>query len=287
MCQDYSLSRRQVLQDASVLAGAAALPSRAPAALAVKGLRPRRLDANGSNAYSMAMHVHSSFDEYGGSVAAQVDQASTNALDVLWLTSHDWRMDGYYYRTEDHFPVGVDSQKTGKWSWQPQQDGPVTASSAAVFVASPVSPHDTDPSAGSLSVRVQSTRSGVPASVGMYCDSRPSVLNYRDNLTSQRISVDVMLQPGSGNGYLEILLVSSNYPAAGDNSAGVYTLSYQITCRLRLFRLPEVHQGQQRQHVLDPSAGHRRRPGTVLPGSDGAAGLGGVIPAAPLQLVRS
>jgi hypothetical protein len=41
---------------------------------------------------SMAMHVHSSFSEGTGSMAAQLAEATLNGVDVVWWTDHDWRV---------------------------------------------------------------------------------------------------------------------------------------------------------------------------------------------------
>ena len=53
----------------------------------------RDMGLGGYSAYSMALHVHSSFSEQDGSMDAQLFQAASNAVDVLWWTDHDtgWR----------------------------------------------------------------------------------------------------------------------------------------------------------------------------------------------------
>src|SRR5689334_25123774 len=56
------------------------LPLRSPA---------RPVSADGLSAFSMAMHVHSSFSEQDGSMDSQLFQATKNSMDVLWWTDHD------------------------------------------------------------------------------------------------------------------------------------------------------------------------------------------------------
>jgi hypothetical protein len=63
----------------------------------------RPVTANGMSAYSLAMHVHSSFSEYDGSMDAQLWQATQNAVDVLWWTEHDQRLNDLDYRKTVHF----------------------------------------------------------------------------------------------------------------------------------------------------------------------------------------
>src|SRR5215475_10517594 len=63
----------------------------------------RPVAANGMSAYSLAMHVHSSFSEFDGSMDAPLWQATQNAVDVLWWTEHDQRLNDLGYRRTAHF----------------------------------------------------------------------------------------------------------------------------------------------------------------------------------------
>ena len=63
----------------------------------------RPVSVGGLSAFSMAMHVHSSFSEQDGSMDSQLFQATKNSVDVLWWTDHDTRMDGIGYRQVVHF----------------------------------------------------------------------------------------------------------------------------------------------------------------------------------------
>ncbi len=52
----------------------------------------RAVAADGTSAFSMATHIHSSFSEQSGSMDSQLFQATKNSVDVLWWTDHDHRM---------------------------------------------------------------------------------------------------------------------------------------------------------------------------------------------------
>ncbi|HEY2307975.1 MAG TPA: hypothetical protein VGI05_19055 [Streptosporangiaceae bacterium] len=232
MCDDHSpgLSRRQVLHSAGALAAAAAVLGRVPRRLAPRS--PARPAALGGSllAYSMAMHIHSSFSEQSGSMDSQFYQAATNAVDVLWLTDHDHRMDGVNYRNTVHF-TSLTGEKGGpgqggNWTWQERKSGPVSGASAGKIVTTPCSPND-PVAGGALSLTV-GTSGGNTATLGFYANSQPAAWNYRDNLTGQSLSFDVMLKPGWANGYLELLIDTSYHEASAGRPAGLYSLSYRI-----------------------------------------------------------
>jgi hypothetical protein len=148
MCDDHAPgpSRRQVLHGAGALAAAAMVLGHLPRRMAPRS--PARPAALGGSllAYSMAMHIHSSFSEQSGSMDSQFYQAALNAVDVPWLTDHDHRMDGNNYRNTVHFTSltgekGAPGQG-GKWTWQLQKSGPVAKASAGKIVTTPCSPND-------------------------------------------------------------------------------------------------------------------------------------------------
>jgi hypothetical protein len=88
----------------------------------------REVAADGTSAYSMAMHVHSSFSEQSGSMDSQLFQAARNSVDVLWWTDHDARMDGIGYRQTVHFTSLTTEQggsgQGGPWIWTKTVSGP-------------------------------------------------------------------------------------------------------------------------------------------------------------------
>ena len=232
MCDDHApgLSRRQVLHGAGALAAAAVVLGSGPRRRALRSpARPAAPDGS-LLAYSMAMHIHTSFSEQSGSMDSQFYQAATNGVDVLWLTDHDHRMDGVNYRQTVHF-TSLTGEKGargqgGAWTWQESKSGPVSAKSAGKIVTTPCSPND-PVAGGALSLTVQATGAGA-AKLGFYANSQPAGWNYRDNLTGQSLSFDVMLKPGWVNGYLELLIDTSYHEASAGRPAGLYSLSYQI-----------------------------------------------------------
>jgi hypothetical protein len=247
VCDDHAANPAEVhrtdISRRTVLSGAVAAGMAAAGAMAVGGCtgqpsRPplrapsRDTAIDGLSAYSMAMHVHSSFSEQDGSMDSQLYQATKNAVDVLWWTDHDARMEGLQYCQAVNFTNltgrrGAGELLQGKaWHWQRRTSGPLAHSSGGELVASPVSPND-PARQGSLRLTAQST-SGQPASFGYYANSQPAGWNYRDNLTGQSLRLDVLLTPGWREGYLELLIHTSYHTATGGRPAGNYSLSYRF-----------------------------------------------------------
>ncbi len=227
MCDDHApVSRRQFLYGAGALGAAAAirLPQRLPL-----NSPERAAGFGGTKAYSMAMHIHSSFSEQNGSMDGHLAQATANAVDVCWWTDHDARMDGIGYRDVVHFTSFSEKGAAGQggaWTWTIAESGPNTTASTGGIVASPCSPHD-PVAGGALSLTAKSSTTS-PAKYGYFADCHPAGWNYRDNLTGQSLLIDVFLTSGWTRGYLELLITTSYHPAAGGRPAGNYTLSYRF-----------------------------------------------------------
>ena len=273
------LSRRAFLHGTAALAAAGAAAGGSAAALGRQ--IPRRLPlssparpvtADGTSAYSMAMHVHSSFSEQSGSMDAQLYQATQNAVDVLWWTDHDARMDGLGYRDTVHFTSLTDEQGApgqGKaWIWKKTVSGPLSASSTGGIVTSPYSPND-PVAGGSMHLVAQSTTGGL-AKFGFYANCHPAGWNYRDNLTGQSLSIDVLLTSGWRNGYLELLIATSYHEASGGRPAGYYFLSYQFVPSGTAALVAQGNTGVITIPVA-PSGGNPWYTATVTPSSDIAA----------------
>jgi hypothetical protein len=224
MCNDHGPTRRDVLHGGAALAAAAVLARR--------GSRPGRpvlrqvrrsagpIGYGGATAYSMAMHIHSSFSEQSGSMDAQLFQAARNAVDVVWWTDHDHRMDGLGYASVMHF---TGTSEAG-WNWVGKHSTGLKGS-AAQFVSSPSSPND--PVAGGSMYLAAAAKAGVSSAyAGLYANTKPAGWNIRDNINGQSLSVDVLLNTGWARGYLELLISSSYHPAGG-----FYTLSYRMVPR--------------------------------------------------------
>jgi len=222
------LTRRRFLQSTGSLAAAAA----------VLGTVPRRSLAttiDGSLPVSMAMHIHSSFSEGSGSMAAHLLQAETNDVDVLWWTDHDHRMSAENYREAVHF-TSLTNESGGPgegdpWLWQRETSGPLTTASTGGIVSAPASPLDTVPG-GSLQVTAQSSN-GAEARLGFYAESAPARWNYRANLTGQTLFLEVLPIEIGLTGWLELRVSSSYHPAQNGRSEGEYQLSYRFRGRAR------------------------------------------------------
>lgn len=236
MCDGHAgLSRRQFLGGASVALAAPMFASKGPAGLRRLARRVplqspvRPADAAGNLAYSMAMHIHSSFSEFSGSMQAHLYQAQLNAVDVLWWTEHNERLNGLDYRDTVHFTSLT--QETGNpgqggiWTWQKQESGPLAAGSGGI-VQTPCSPDD-PVAGGALHVRARSAGTA-PARYGYYANAKPSYQNYHCSLNGQTVSVDV--RPGTGwtRGFLEVAIATSWHGPSAGRPNGQYTLSYQL-----------------------------------------------------------
>ena len=226
MCDDHGLTRRTFLHGAGALAaGAALLPhARPPRRLPLRS--PARLvAADGTNAYTMAMHIHSSFSEQSGSMDGQLFQAAANSVDVLWWTDHDHRMDGFNYRDVVHFTgpgeTGAPGQG-GRWKWVTEHSSGLKTGWTAGFVQSPSSPNDPVAS-GSIHLAAAAKSGVASAYAGLYANTQPAGWNIRDNLAGQSLAIDVLLNSGWQRGYLEMAIQTSYHP-----SGGQYSLSYRM-----------------------------------------------------------
>ena len=177
----------------------------------------------------MAMHVHGSFSELDASMDAQLFQAKTNKIDVLWWTDHGHTMQQVNYRNVVHFTslTAETTNGNGKpWLWQQRTSGSLTAR-ASGGIASNGSPND-PVAGGSLAVSAETASVGAPASLGYYAETRQSGYNERGNLYGQTFTVDVLPTTLGLSGYLEFRVTSSYHPPTGGRPAGNYVLSYRF-----------------------------------------------------------
>ena len=225
MCNDHGLSRRNVLYGGAVLAAAGVL---------ARGRRPARpvqtvartagpVVYGGATAFTMAMHIHSSFSEQTGSMDAQLAQAVANSVDVLWWTDHDHRMDSLYGASGSGSPLVMHftGMTEAGWTWQALHSSGL-ASSATQFVSSPYSPNDPVPG-GSMYLAAAAKPSVSSAWAGLLANTMPSGWDIRENINGQSLSVDVLLKPGWSRGHLEMLISTSYHPVGG-----FYSLSYRM-----------------------------------------------------------
>lgn len=216
----FVFGRRALLQGAALSALSGTLVGnfvwpRRPAAASVDG------------AFSMAMHIHTSFSELYGSMDGHLQQAEATGTDVIWWTDHDTKMNGVHDRKVVHFSSLTDETGDGSpWRWTLQRSGPLSSVSTGGIVDQPASPLD-PVRAGSLQVAAQTT-GATPASLGFTPHADPSHYNWRTNLTGQTLALEVMPTSASPTAYLELLIGSAHHPASGGRPAGRYTVSYRF-----------------------------------------------------------
>ena len=189
---------------------------------------PRRAAAASvDGAYSMAMHIHTSFSELYGSMDGHLQQAEATGTDVIWWTDHDTKMNGVHDRKVVHFTsLTRESGDGSPWNWTLQRTGSLSTVSAGGIARKPASPRDPIP-AGSLQLTAQGTDSE-PASLGFSPVADGGQQNWRTNLTGQTLALEVLPISVSPAAYLEFRIASSYHPAAAGRPAGQYTLSYRF-----------------------------------------------------------
>jgi hypothetical protein len=181
-------------------------------------------------------------------------------------------MDGLDYRQVVHFTSLTEERggpgQGGRWIWTQRSSGPLGGGSGGGIVSSPITPNDPDPH-GSLHLTAQSLSSQT-AKFGFYANSQPAGLNYRDNLNGQSLSIDILLNGGWSNGYLELLIASSYHEASAGRPAGDYSLSYQFVPSGEAGRTAQGLQGVITIPVT-PSPQNPWYTATVTPADDIAA----------------
>jgi hypothetical protein len=265
------MSRRRFMEGTAGLATAVAMLRRMPRL--PLGSPDREATVAGQLAYSMAMHIHSSFSEQDGSMDSQLFQAAANSVDVLWWTDHDHRMDALGYRKTVHFTsLTAESGGPGEggpWTWYKAEGGPLAGGSGGGIVTAPSSPAD-PVAGGSLHLTAKSTTTA-PATFGYYADCHPAGWNYRENLTGQSLAIDVLLTSGWSQGYLELLVATSYHQASAGRPAGDYTLSYRfVPAGAAAGRVAHGTQGVITIPVT-PAGGNPWYTATVTPSADIAA----------------
>ncbi len=259
MCQDRlvespQVSRRRVLKGAAYLSLSAAAVGRLAWA-------PPASAATIAGAYSMAMHIHSSFSELSASMDAQLFQAQDHGVDVIWWTDHDTKMNGMQAKHVVHFTsLTAETGDGTPWKLTQTKTGLHTSASTGGIVSTPASPMDTVPD-GSLQVAAQSTGTA-KALFGFQTANIPSGQNWRTNLADQTLAIEVLPTSIGNKAYLELYILTSFHPATGGRTAGKYSLSYRIggaaspgsrtrTDRQAIVTLPATT-GQWNSYVLRP-----------------------------------
>lgn len=70
----------------------------------------------GEEAYSVAMHMHSSWSEGDGSYEWHTSKAQAAGVDVIWWSEHDWRMTHEQYTTKHDFENSVYEAQYLRWA---------------------------------------------------------------------------------------------------------------------------------------------------------------------------
>jgi hypothetical protein len=230
-----SLTRRRLLGiGAAAVAGAAVadaiwLPTRAFA-----GSGPQNT-LSGSSPLRLAMHVHGSWSEGHGSWEAQFDQAARNAVDVLYMTDHDFRQLAYNYYTSLR---GV--------AWARHASGHLAR-------------HATTASGGSIHLLAESASRTKPAAVSMGIGNAHNKL--RTSVAGQTLVHKVHSALLSHSATYEIVIELSQHPAAQGRPAGRYVLVYRFGAFSHR-RFTEAHGLRGVVTMAKPAAGsvHRLHP---------------------------
>jgi hypothetical protein len=219
----------RIITRRTFLGGAAALG----AAGVLTAIDPRWVMAEDlPRPFGMAMHIHASFSEGtgsatngGASMLQQLTQASTNGVDVLWWTEHDWRMSGYGFRRVVHFDALTEKEGGLPLKWVQSKSGTLTSSSAAISKALG-SPQD--PSAKSSLKLSAVGGSSSFATIRSTANAANARQNLRGTLAGMTISLEVYPLSIGPDGYLEVQIRSSYHPARAGRAAGIYPISYRI-----------------------------------------------------------
>lgn len=209
------VDRRSFLRGAAsavALSGTATLLGRTAAAAASGDFFP----------YLMAMHIHACFSEGDASMAAHLQQAKQNGIDVIWWTEHDHRMVARNYLKNVHFNSLTESTDGLTLVWRSQYEGQVS-SSAATIVSNPVM--STDPGGKALRLAAGSNASG-GGTRRLVAD--PSNFGLNTSLTDTIVRIGVQPEVVGSNGWIDIRLITSHRPATGGRLAGQYTIIYRI-----------------------------------------------------------
>ncbi len=216
----FSVTRRGLLQ-------AAALTVASAGVLGGSSRVPRAAAGGIDGAFSMAMHIHSSFSELYGSMDGHLQQAAANDVDVIWWTNHDTKMNGVNDRRVVNFTSLTNERGDGTpWIWTLERTGSLTSASTGGVVQTPASPQAPVP-VGSLQLSAQGT-GAAEATLGFHPVAEGGHHNWRTNLTGQKLSLEVLPTSVSPDAYLELRIITSHHPATGRRTAGKYTVSYRF-----------------------------------------------------------
>jgi len=223
---ETGMSRRHFLQ-ATAGAAAAGLLRRFPRLHLRSADRP--VAADGTSAYSMAMHVHSSFSEQSASMDSQLFQASTNSVDVLWwpATTLAWTASATAPRCNftslTRRAAAPARVVLGIWTKTTRApDEPILRRHR------PVSFLSERPGGRREHAAVRQEQLERDSEVRLLRQQPSGRVELPRQSHRQSLTIDVLLTTGWTQGYLELLVTSSYHQAAGGQPAGDYLLSYRF-----------------------------------------------------------
>lgn len=178
--------------------GSGFLPFGAPAATAATPFTDAQLVRS-------AMHVHGSWDEGQGSWESQFAQADSLGLQVLYMSTHDYRAEAYNYLPSLAGVVFDAAKKTGTLA-----QGSVANN------------------AGTVRVVAQSANSS-PASFTAPMQAKPMAANrLRTSIAGQVMTVRFPASRIDAGGMYELVVDLSNHPQFGNHKVGQYQLRYRF-----------------------------------------------------------
>ena len=159
----------------------------------------------GTNALRLAMHVHASWSEGLASWEAQFAQAAANALDVLYMTDHDFRSTATNYITA--LPPSA---------WVRSTTGALAQQASTT-------------SGGGFRVLAESSSATAAAAVTLALQPKPLAFNrLRTSIAGQTLEHTVTSAALSGGATYEVVVDLSYHPAASGRPAGNYQLVYRF-----------------------------------------------------------
>jgi hypothetical protein len=159
----------------------------------------------GTNALRLAMHVHASWSEGLASWEAQFTQAAANALDVLYMTDHDFRSTATNYITS--LPPNA---------WVRSTTGQLAQRASTT-------------SGRGFRVLAESSSTTAAASVTLALQAKPLAFNrLRTSIAGQTLEHTVATATLSGGATYEVVVDLSYHPAASGRPAGNFRLVYRF-----------------------------------------------------------
>lgn len=161
-----------------------------------------------------ALHVHASFSEGGGSMAAQLTQAQKLGYEAVWWTEHDWRMASHGYLSH----LTVDGPSTEDLTWRQGED------SVGEHRFGHDLPH-TNAAGPTAAVWLRVEGSSARGEHRLVASSERHL--YRTSLHGQTWTV--MVHPENLEaGFLGLDLRTSWRPGTGGREEGFYRISYRF-----------------------------------------------------------